>query len=108
MNHTVESVRANGCKVKVFHRRLYLQVRNLKNGIISPKDLDRVVVEPVLLPACCVDDVSKALPKGGCTTVQVTLPDGEVLTGWSECSVNDPYNRKRGVQIALNRAMMGV
>ena len=93
--HSVESVRAAGNQVKVFHRRLYWTIN--KKG----------VPEKVLLPSCCVDDLSKALPRGGCTTVVVTTPTGETFTGWSECCENDPYDKKRGVRIALHRAMLG-
>lgn len=104
MNFTVESVREQGCKVRVFHRRRYLVSNKPLGTILSPSDLDKI--KTVLLPACCVDDVNKALPTGGCTSVEVTMPNGDRHVAHAQCFDSDHYNRKRGVRIALNRAML--
>ena len=46
--------------------------------------------------------------KGGTTLVDVRLPDGTELHGESRCNPKaDSYCKKRGLQIALGRALVG-
>lgn len=45
------------------------------------------------------------LPRGGSTKVELKTPEGRELTGYSSCSSKDPFNRKLGLKIALNRAL---
>ena len=47
-------------------------------------------------------------PRGGLTQVEITTPDGSVLSGESRCSKEDPFNKKLGVRIAIGRALKGV
>lgn len=43
---------------------------------------------------------------GGDTKVVVSTPDCKTpFTGWSECADSDRFNRKRGIGIALSRAL---
>jgi hypothetical protein len=89
---TVQGVRNMGHKVNVFHLRRY------ERDVMGGK-----VVE--LLPACCVPEGKMPLSKGGLTAVKITFEDGSDVTGFAECSNSEAYNRKRGVRIALNRAV---
>src|SRR5687768_7934047 len=88
---TVECVRAQGCRVNVFHLRRYWVIENGRPKIDY-------------FPSC-VMNIDDALPTGGLTFVKVTTPDGKELVGSAECSNLDHYNRQRGVRIALNRAL---
>lgn len=47
----------------------------------------------------CVNNI------GGATTVDVELPNGEVASGVALCNYEDYFNRKRGLRIALGRAL---
>ncbi len=111
---TVEQLRASGNKVRVKHQRYFLDVvnkdgriyfsgavlgpltrgefENLKSGILSGDKID----------ADYQDSVS---PTGGQTVVQITTKDGRELEGVADCSMHDPYNRKKGLAIALGRAL---
>jgi hypothetical protein len=44
-------------------------------------------------------------PKGGCTIVEIHTPEGKQYTGIAKCSKSDCYNKKRGLAIALGRAI---
>lgn len=44
-------------------------------------------------------------PKGGKTVVQITTGSGRIIEAEALCSRKDGFNRKLGVQIALNRAI---
>ncbi len=106
MKCSVQSLRASGYKVRVQHQRLFpnLSVLNIltrgqyekmAEGI---KDLGGPETKPYS------DVVS---PKGGQTVVQITTPDGTELEGVAKCSAKDPYNRKKGLAIAIGRALVG-
>ena len=83
---TVHSLRKQGCKIRVYHWRYV-------NGEL---------VSSALHPG-------ESSPKGGKTQVTITLPDDSLdcptYTGEALCSLSDCFNRKRGVQIALGRAL---
>ena len=44
----------------------------------------------------------------GCTVVKLTSPNKEVFVGESICHKNDMFNKKRGVRIALGRALKSI
>lgn len=44
-------------------------------------------------------------PRGGRTSVRLTLPNGEEVWGIAECSTRDNYSKKIGRDIALGRAL---
>ena len=81
---TVHDLRKRGFKVRVWHDRCYRE-----KGMFGGLTLQS---------------------KGGATEVLVTLPD-EVgvrtasAVGIAECSPKDNFDRKRGVRIALGRAL---
>lgn len=76
MKETVETLRKQGFKVAVFHRRRY----------------NHKLVQPLL-------------PYGGKTEVVVTDLEGNTATGKARCSKEDAYCKKTGVRIALDRAL---
>lgn len=85
-NPTVEQLRKNNYRVRVLHER-YSQS--------SPE---------VLVPR---KEIAKgeALGKGGRTTVEITTPEGKELTGVAKCHLNDSFNRRRALAIAVGRAL---
>ena len=91
MSVSVVDVRNEGYKVSIFHLRRYWIIVN-----------GTPVIE--YFPAC-VFPIENALPTGGQTFVRLTAPNGKEFIGSAECCNKDHYNRKRGVQIALNRAI---
>jgi len=50
-------------------------------------------------------DLSFVDPCGGKTIVEILNPDGKELRGEAVCSIKDNWNRKRGITIALARAL---
>jgi len=44
-------------------------------------------------------------PRGGSTDLKVISPEGVEYSGWSECSLEDNFNKRFGVRIALGRAL---
>lgn len=59
---------------------------------------------------CYDDDINTPLSKGGSTEVLITYPPQEGIgtcsvVGIAECSPKDNFDRKRGVRIALGRAL---
>lgn len=45
------------------------------------------------------------LPHGGTCEVEVMAPDGCIFKGTSQCSILDNFDRRRGLTIALGRAL---
>lgn len=43
--------------------------------------------------------------RGGKTFVEITLPDGRDIVGYSRCSRGENFDKKLGVRIALGRAL---
>lgn len=78
-NYTVNDLRKLGYKVFVNHYR-FLDMKNTNS----------------LVP----------FARGGKTFVEIHTPDG-VLTGMAFCSLEDNYNKKTGVSIAIGRALAG-
>lgn len=86
-NGQIASLRQNGYKIRVFHHRKYVGI----NG--------EVYFAGIQIPD------TELCSKGGLTVVQVITPSGETRTGFAKCSSKDPYNKKIGNKIALNRAL---
>lgn len=73
--HTLsEKLKAAGCRIDVLHTRLVAHYPN-----------------PVVLP------------RGGRTTVKVTLPSGYTLTKHAQCSNLDNFNKRIGREVAMGR-----
>lgn len=85
MNDSINKMRLLGCRVFVYHNRI---VKN-RWVTVSPslKRLQKAV-----------------LPKGGKTIVEIQLDDSYFI-GEAICSKSDCYNKKRGLAIALGRAI---
>jgi hypothetical protein len=92
---TVEQLRRSGYKVKVCHRRLYeapdcdyilsrFEVNDLRNKGLELKGPIEV---------------------GGETVITITTPDAKTVESTAECSIKDHFHRKKGLTIALGRAL---
>lgn len=88
---TVHSLRSQGFKIRVNHYRFDKTTPNVLRPRFSFKkqDIDKSEIEE----------------KGGKTIITVTSPDGRTVEAISKCSLLDNFNRKKGVAIALGRAM---
>lgn len=79
---TVRSLRQKGYRVRVFHTRPYKKVIDEETP-------------PGLFEEC-----------GGSTEVQIFNSSGDwVTTGTARCSFKENYDKKKGVRIALGRAL---
>lgn len=88
--HTVKSLREQGYSIRVHHIRKYVDDPNKDIGW---NDHSFIKSKQILLS------------RGGSTDVAVTTPNGENVRAIAVCSDKDGYNKKRGVMIALGRAM---
>lgn len=85
-NQTVESLRKDNFKCKVFHYRY-----------------DKIKGE--LLPRNAFSDTGLMSSFGGATEISILTPNGEELKGEAVCSKKDQFNRKLGLKIAIARAL---
>ena len=85
--HTVKSLRDQGFQVRVHHIRRY---KYESENAAVPSNFNRNQI---------------ILARGGVTDVAITTPDGKNVRAFAYCSDKDGYNKKRGVLIALGRAM---
>lgn len=99
VNPTVYQLRLNGKKVKITHLRRYSR-------------FDERTGKKTTILACYEDHRDKypnffLESKGGET--KLTLGDSDndpnAITVTAECSLNQAYNRKIGVQVAVGRAL---
>ncbi len=84
---TVKSLRDQGFQVRVHHIRRY---KYESENAAVPSNFNRNQI---------------ILARGGVTDVAITTPDGKNVRAFAYCSDKDGYNKKRGVLIALGRAM---
>jgi hypothetical protein len=82
----ISELRQAGFRVYVNHDRLVKNVWLYDNATTK-------VLRPIVAP------------KGGTTIVEIHSPDGKQYTGIAKCSKSDCYNKKRGLAIALGRAV---
>lgn len=104
----IEELRKNGFRVRVTHYRPYNLVRVTQStvheeGLVPAEEID-------YLPAMAKHELPAELHKyvkthGGYTVVELTSPDGVEVSEVSDCSATEPFNRRRGVTIALGRAL---
>jgi hypothetical protein len=92
---TVSSLRKEGFKVKVTHRRYW-------QDPIFRTPLNKTPTALFEEDDYIYSDF--ASPRGGETQVELEK-DGIRVVGVSKCSKKDGYNKKRGVQIAIGRAL---
>jgi hypothetical protein len=86
---TIQELRNDGYKVKVFHNRLY-------NGYHSWQ----VGGHEYIQQNFPVDPDTK----GGSTQIIIDSPSGERFQGLAICSKKENYSKKIGVRIALGRS----
>lgn len=95
---SVHSLRKQGFKVEVTHRRIYKYVRN---GVVhTTKPLSRYEASIRLLS---YEEREGLQSKGGSTTVVVLHNGKEFFNTTVLCSKNDNFNPKTGVKIAMER-----
>ena len=89
---TVQELKKAGYTAHVVHLRVLNQTNRRRNALFGtlPKG---------------AGDHTYVNPRGGITQVSITTPDGRELFGEAECSFEDNYNKKRGVAIAIGRAL---
>lgn len=91
---TVAELRRRGYKVRVTHfRRIFFY--------LSGEDC-RLFRMDTVRDAMRQDWISAV---GGETRVEILTPKGESFTGIAKCSNKDNYNKKYGVELALERAL---
>jgi hypothetical protein len=86
MHKMISELRKAGFRVYINHDRLVKNVWVYENPTTK-------VLQPMLSP------------KGGTTIVEIHAPEGKQYTGIAKCSKSDCYNKKRGLAIALGRAV---
>jgi hypothetical protein len=95
----VEELRKNGFKVKVCHRRLYVTNElDYRVLLLSRFERDELTYDTKI-------DLIGPLELGGESSVLITTPDGTNIEGMSVCSDQEHFNRRKGLQIALGRAL---
>ena len=86
MHKEISELRNAGFRVYINHDRL------VKNQWVYQNARTKV-----LTPMLC--------PKGGSTIVEIHSQEGKQYTGIAKCLKSDCYNKKRGLAIALGRAL---
>ena len=113
---TVEKLRKAGYKVRVTHVRDCGCVMHRDNGeyMFSKYEFNELKQKDELvnygLPYGHVSQLTfgqVVRSTGGFTVVEVTTPDGETLRGKYNHGERKPFIRKKGVMIALNKALYG-
>ena len=102
MNISVESLRKEGCKVWIRHNRLVINptviLANFKpNKPIKPRLMSWSEIKQRKYN-------NYVLAKGGLVEVEIVNKNGVSAKAIAECSKHDPYVKKEGVRIALERA----
>ena len=96
--NTVHQLRKADYKVRVEHRRKYWDPINKKWLYLTKYEHSLSA-----LPNYITMEST-----GGYTTVTITTPDGLTTQGISKCSKYDKYEKKLGVALALQEALLGV
>ena len=94
---TVHQLRALGHKVRVEHRRRYYDVVNNRYSFLTNYEYSLISDHAGL--------VVGPFATGGITTIDILFATGKVTEGVAECSKKENYCLKRGVAIALERAL---
>lgn len=89
--HTVKSLRQSGWKVRVTHLRFVTKNSDLE-ATFEIRKVNKEIMQWLET-------------KGGKTVVDLRAPDGSEFSAEAECSKKENFNRKMGLQIALNRAL---
>lgn len=86
MQELISELRQNGYRIYIFHERIR------KNRWVNVNCTTKVLQEVIS-------------PKGGSTVVELISPEGDKFIGIADCNNRDCYNKKRGLAIALGRAV---
>lgn len=90
--HTIHSLRKAGNKLRIRH------YRNVVPSDLTPPKLALVTKEAK--KARMFRDIR---PRGGRTEIDLTNQSGVNITVHADCSKKDPFNRKLGLRICINR-----
>ncbi len=93
---TVQQLKKTGAKVTVKHFRW-----------ASKKQVDKYIEWEFINLKKDERKLYNISGRGGATEVKVELKDGRVLEGLSKCHINDNFNKKIAILIALGRALKG-
>lgn len=85
---SIQNLRQNGCKVKVFHSR-----RDIFGNYFPRMYFGKYM------------STFYMSQKGGKTVVTLTDTNNKTVVGESDCSKRDNFNRKVGIELALGRAL---
>lgn len=99
MKTTIQKLREDGNKVRVRHCRAY---KNIPGEYLTRRQFEERSTAMINKPYSAA-----VSPNGGMTVIQITTPTGEELEGVALCSLKDGYNRKKGLAIAMGRALIG-
>lgn len=102
---TVEELRKNGYKVRVYHGRIF--INDLYDSVImSKREMDEKIIteEHVWNVGYQLSD------KGGFTRVEISVPTFEggewpLLVGKYNVPAGHQFNRKLGLKVAIGRAL---
>jgi hypothetical protein len=97
MNYTVHQIRKAGNKVHVEHRRRYYDKINKQYVYMTAYEY--TLVNPRFIEG--------PLATGGLTKLYITFKTGYECGAEARCSLKDNYNKKLGVNIALDRINRG-
>ncbi len=94
-NITIEELRRRKYKVRVTHERYFCRQTDL--GFETGKArMDEIRANKL---------ADYVVPVGGNTKIVITDQKGTNFVGEAKCSFKENYNRKRGISIALGRAV---
>jgi len=90
-------LRRAGVKARISHSRYAYKLEAEKDGSLTHS----------LFPVTRVNrrDYEAISSRGGKTEVSLLFPDGQTYTGIANCSIEDQFNRREGIRIALSRAL---
>jgi hypothetical protein len=87
-NPTIQELRVSGNKVRCVHSRFTAdQTLLIPNNVFKSN--------PVL----------KRSSRGGSTVIEIVTPENKIGKGVALCSKKDAFCRKKGLELALTRAM---
>lgn len=91
---TIKALRDSGYRVRIRHTRRYVRTEDiLYTPCEGPSFTDAEISSRYILS-----------PYGGYTEASIFDENGNEYNGFTECSLKDNFNKKVGVNKALNRA----
>ena len=100
----LETLKSQGYKIYITHLRNWdLYHVDTEDNLVPGKDL--IKLENISKSQIPKEYHKYVEPRGGTTIVKLVYNGNESI-GQSDCSNKDPFSHKRGVQIALGRALI--